>query len=268
MAQRRRRERKEVNQGEGGEQGDPLMPALFALGLHDTLQRVKEQMQPGEQLFAYLDDIYVLCLPERVRPLYDLLKGALKEDTGLDLNEGKTRVYNRAGEEPAGVRELGADVWVGGTDRAAERRGLKVLGTPVGTAEFAAALGEKWTEKEKKLWELLPLLPDLQTAWLLLLNCAGPRFNYRSRTVPPLQNGAYAKAHDDGMWATLCALLEKRHLEEHTSGAPARKATLPLRAGGLGLRSAVRTGPAAYWASWADTFPMMAERCPELAQSA
>ena len=27
----------EIHQGEGGEQGDPLMPLLFALGLHKSL---------------------------------------------------------------------------------------------------------------------------------------------------------------------------------------------------------------------------------------
>ena len=86
------------------------MPALFALGLHDTLARVKEQMLSGEHLFAYLDDIYILCKPARVKTLYDTLKTALKEDTGLDLNEGKTRVYNKAGTEPPGVREPGPDV--------------------------------------------------------------------------------------------------------------------------------------------------------------
>ena len=34
-----------IHQGEGGEQGDALMPLLFSLG------------------FAFLDDIYVLCPP-------------------------------------------------------------------------------------------------------------------------------------------------------------------------------------------------------------
>ena len=67
-------------------------------------------MQPEEQLFAYLNDIYVLCLPERTRSLYNLLKGALKKDTGLDLNEKKTRVCNRVGKESAGMRQLSADV--------------------------------------------------------------------------------------------------------------------------------------------------------------
>ena len=254
-----------MKQGEGGEQGDPLMPALFALGLHDTLEAVKAQMLPGEHLFAYLDDVYILCKPERVKKLYDLLEKALKDQTGLKLNTGKTRVYNRGGVQPEGVQELGAEVWVGGHDRDAASRGLKVLGTPVGTPEYTEAQGTKWLEKEEKLWTLLPQLPDLQSAWLLLLNCAAPRSNYRSRTVAPQYNGKYAKGHDEGLWATLCALLGKHPLEGLQGRSAAQVATLPLRKGGLGLRSAVRTGPAAFWASWADTLPMMAARCPDLA---
>ena len=42
-------------------------------------------------------------------------------------------------------------------------------------------------------------------------------------------------------------------------------AQLPLRFGGLGLRSATRTALAAYWASWADILPIMKQRCPILA---
>eukprot|EP00959_Pyramimonas_sp_CCMP1952_P010182 212872-Pyramimonas_sp.AAC.1 len=48
-----------VEQAEGGEQGDPLMPALFALGQHPALQEVQARLLPGEHLFAFLDDIYV-----------------------------------------------------------------------------------------------------------------------------------------------------------------------------------------------------------------
>ena len=41
-------------------------------------------------------------------------------------------------------------------------------------------------------------------------------------------------------------------------------ATLPMRLGGLGLRSASRMAPAAFWASWADALPMLSARLPEL----
>ena len=59
--------RKQVWQHEGGEQGDPLMPLLFSLAVHDALSAVKERMLPGEELFAFLDDVYILCAPERCR---------------------------------------------------------------------------------------------------------------------------------------------------------------------------------------------------------
>ena len=40
---------------------------------------------------------------------------------------------------------------------------------------------------------------------------------------------------------------------------------LPLREGGLSLRSAIREAPAAYWASWADCLAMVRARHPGLA---
>ena len=41
-------------------------------------------------------------------------------------------------------------------------------------------------------------------------------------------------------------------------------ATLPMRLGGLGLRTATRMAPAAFWASWADALPMLSQRLPAL----
>ena len=61
----------------------------------------------------------------------------------------------------------------------------------------------------------------------------------------------------------------------HAAGAPPTReqcdssakdaATLPLALGGLGLRSAVHTSVSAYWASWADSFAMIHQRHPEVA---
>ena len=42
-------------------------------------------------------------------------------------------------------------------------------------------------------------------------------------------------------------------------------ASLPMRMGGLGLRSAGRCAAAAYWASWADALPMISQRNPNVA---
>ena len=129
----------------------------------------------------------------------------------------------------------------------AEQQELKVLGAPLGSAAFAQKLGEKRPGDERKFWDQLPKLPDLQSAWLLLLHCAGPRFNYTARTVPPSQAALYAQGHDKGVWEVLAKLFERPDLQEATDTLHNHLATLPLRLGGCGLRSAHRTSKAAYW---------------------
>ena len=47
----------DILQAEGGEQGDPLMPALFALAQHEALEAASAKLQPDEWLFAFLDDL-------------------------------------------------------------------------------------------------------------------------------------------------------------------------------------------------------------------
>ena len=41
-----------IVQGEGGEQGDPLMPALFALAQHDALVAAKADLRKGAGLLG------------------------------------------------------------------------------------------------------------------------------------------------------------------------------------------------------------------------
>ena len=89
-----------IEQGEGGEQGDPLMPLLFSLGQHSALQSLQSFLLPGEQLFAYLDDIYVVCSPERVGAIFTRLKSDLESHARIQVHQGKTKVWNRAGAEP------------------------------------------------------------------------------------------------------------------------------------------------------------------------
>ena len=52
---------------EGGKQGDSLMPALYSLGVRDALAEVQAGLEPSELLLAYLDDVYIVARPDRVR---------------------------------------------------------------------------------------------------------------------------------------------------------------------------------------------------------
>ena len=59
----------EILQGEGGEQGD-LMPMFHSFGQHPALCAVQSKLRVEERLFAFLNDIYVVCSPERVSEIY------------------------------------------------------------------------------------------------------------------------------------------------------------------------------------------------------
>ena len=51
----------------GWEQGDPLMPLLFSIGIQRALEEVAAALLPGEQSCAFLDDVCLLCDPSRVK---------------------------------------------------------------------------------------------------------------------------------------------------------------------------------------------------------
>ena len=138
--------------------------------------------------------------------------------------------------------------------------GIKVLGTPVGDDE-----SEERISKEQHLWRAIAWVPDLQCAWQIILQCAGPRCHHYLRTLPPSQSEWYARHHDEGMMLAMEQLLGGLPGDEVQQAEAKVIATMPMRLGGLGLRSADRMAHAAYWASWADALHMIAGRLPEVA---
>ena len=70
----------EIVQGEGGEQGDPLMREIFALEQHAALVAVQDTLLPTDKMFAFLDDIYAFGKPDRV---HQGKKAVLRESSHL-----------------------------------------------------------------------------------------------------------------------------------------------------------------------------------------
>ena len=252
-----------ILQAEGGEQGDPLMPALFSLGQQAALQRAQQELQEGEHLFAFLDDVYVLSQPARIRPIYDLLAHHLHAHARIRLNSGKTRIWNAAGSEPPNIQDLGPDVWVGNPGLPRTSQGLVALGAPVGTQEYKQQHLQQTLTQHTELLQAIPTLDDLQASWLLLLFCASPRCNYHLRMLVPEETATFAQDHDTAVAACFTQLLDAGPIPA-TSLAIAH---LPLHMGGLGLSSASVLATPAYWASWADTLPVLAQQAPQLTRS-
>ena len=84
------------------------MPMLFSLAIHNALAEVKIHLVEGEHLFAFLDDLCVLCSP---------VSGTVQE-------------YVRDG-----VVDFGPEVW--------SPSSAKMLGTLVGSLEFVSNLIEE-----------------------------------------------------------------------------------------------------------------------------
>ena len=242
------------------------MPAFYALAQHAALADLQSQLLDGEAIFAFLDDVYVVSAPERVRTIYDALAAALWHSARIRLHEGKTRIWNSAGEEPSNIADLSGDdgaepVWVGDWSLPPECQGITVLGSPLGHDAFVARHLERKREDHDRLLQRLPSL-DLQAAWLLLQSCAAPRANYLLRILPPHLTATYEAAHDAAVAHCLATLLEHEAapLPDHSL----RTAQLAQRFGGLGLRSATSDRFAAHWASWCDTLPVIHARAPQL----
>ena len=130
----------------------------------------------------------------------------------------------------------------------------------IGSTQYTRARMQERIADEQRLWNAIPRVRDLQCAWQLLLQNAGPRANHTIQTFPPESSHQYALEHDAGMWRTALALLGEIPGTASEVRDAEQMATLSMRMGGLGLRSTGRCATAACWASWADALPMINQR--------
>ena len=73
---------------------------------------------------------------------------------------------------------------------------------------------------------------------------------------------ARCRHHDEGIWSTAKQLMG---IDDATDPECQQLASLTMRMGSMGLRSATRCARAAFWASWADALPMIKDRTPQIA---
>ena len=57
--------RHQIHQAEGGEQGDPLVPLFFSLGIHNSRCAADKRLRPEDK--SFLDDVHVVSPPHRTR---------------------------------------------------------------------------------------------------------------------------------------------------------------------------------------------------------
>ena len=102
---------------------------------------------------AHLDDVTVICGPERVRTTFTIIDEELARHAHVNIHYGKTQVWNRGGVAPEGIDELtsmarlvkpAGVVWGGDTQLPFELQGVRRLGVPIGSPDFVRQqLGDK-----------------------------------------------------------------------------------------------------------------------------
>jgi len=135
--------------------------------------------------------------------------------------------------------------------------GFECLGVPIGPTEFCQAHTAARFVKIDSLLEKLPTLNDTQSAMLLLrYSLSFCRAVFTMRTCPSDFIVMQLKALDDKVMSSL-----RNILDQGLSGSAITQAALPIRLGGLGLRSAEHHAPAAYIASLANTHSLVTSLC-------
>ena len=176
-----------IPQGEGVEHCDALMPLLVSVGQHSSLEAV--QLRDGEHLFPCLNDIYTATLPSGQRCA--CLGDELRTRANIHIHGGKTKVWNQGGVRPpiCGILERVARAndprarVRRGSDVPTEQQGIKVLGIPL--HDIVRQHLSNVHEEQQRLLTRIPLLADVQSAWLLLVHCAQARANFLVRAVRP-----------------------------------------------------------------------------------
>ena len=114
------------------------MPDLYSLGQHAAPTEIQHRVHPGDFVVAFLDEIFIITSPDRARAAYDIAAEVMPRRIGVQFQSSKTRAWCRCTRPaPQGIAELGEDVCR--SDRRPDERGLRIVGTPVGSDEFIAA---------------------------------------------------------------------------------------------------------------------------------
>ena len=224
-----------ISSSEGVQQGDPLGPAWFAIGLLEVT-RMSQALEGVKGAWWFLDDGVLVGSVGALEKAMAALIAACGR-LHLEINLAKCCLWN-----PTDV-QIPPLTWGVPVIAASEEKVL--LGCPWGPQEVINKRWERKIHELEELWDALPLLDDCQMGLVLLRACLGVcKIGYLLRCLPPSQTASLSKAVSFGMRGVLQTLLKCP-----VNDLQWKQAVLPVVYGGLGLHDSEATGVFAFLAS-------------------
>ena len=222
-----------IQSSEGVQQGDPLGPLLFCL----TIQHVCSLLKSELCIYDLDDGTLGGVLSDVLHDIEVIKKEA--GIVGLDLNPQKSEVISINPDLIATIQSALSGI------RVVNQADATLLGSPIGDIGSITVAIDAKTAMLKCLRERLHYL-TCHDAYLLLRHLlAIPKLLYLLRTSPCFLSSSL-KIYDDELRATVCSSFNIQLAESDPSWT---QSTLPVRHGGLGIRSAVQLAPSAFLAS-------------------
>ena len=233
-----------LHSAEGAQQGDPLGPLYFCLAFKELLES-----QQSELALGFLDDVAIGGDAACVMEDFLQLEAAAKH-LGLEMNRGKCEIFGHSDD----TRSLFASHGINLPETSPAE--VILLGAPLSADQHLDAVLESKRHELQRLSKRLELMPSHDCLYLLRNVLTAPRLMYLLRTAPCSDSPELPK-FDALIRESLSTMLNTDLDDDRWT-----QASLPVRWGGLGIRSVVSLAPSAYLASAASTVDLTTSLLP------
>jgi len=244
----------------GSRQGCTWGSFLYCLSIQGILEKLSKEF-PDLLILAYCDDVHIVGDPKRAIAAYHrwaLLYGEVLQG---ELRDEKGQAFSPSIPE-AQLRTLGLP-----TTLPVVHDGVRILGVPVGNSHFCESFAMSRLDELTDDFETLERMPHLQSQFVIAQRSLSHRVTHLLRTLHHAGDPrcfAQCRAKYDDLMARVPRRVVGR------VGLDARAVSLlgmPLKHGGIGLRSWDSVADCAFLASYINASYALPKLIPTLAGS-
>jgi hypothetical protein len=220
-----------ITSEEGIQQGDPIGPFLFCLTLHPIIQSLSSELK-----VAYMDDITLGGQKEIVaNDVLSIITNGRPH--GIILNIDKCEQISNVPSTTLPIKDFEFITIENAT----------LLGSPLTKGKAMDCLLSKRLNELRKIADRLRLISSHDAVTLLKYSCGSPKMLHMLRSSPCTQHPSLDDF--DSVLRTCICNIANVYLNEMQW----KQASLPVKAGGLGIRSVSRLSSPAFLASVSST---------------